>query len=216
MPPTVYNYTISTAFPNQKVDIPSLTSEIETALPLPAPQIDLAAGGIGVNVTALDNCDIWFDAALDVAQEATLDGVVAAHSGFGTVATLIATEGIAGYPPTAVVGAGWVTMSMTVTTPRFFAPVAEILGRVLGQVMTDGLGAQWKITQETSLGVKTDMSPIEALPDTAGVFETVRIDSDVTPDDGSWNIYRLEINKNAVANVELQGMTFSMIHFKIV
>lgn len=68
---TKYTYSI-TDFPNQKVDVGSLSVEIQ-------------ASSI---ITALDHvdayptyCDIWFKDALSVDDQTTLDTVVAAHSG---------------------------------------------------------------------------------------------------------------------------------------
>jgi hypothetical protein len=211
----VYNYTISTDFPNQKVDAESLASQIAAALPLPAPQLDEAAGGIGVRVTGPDNCDIWFDAALDAAQQLTLDGVVAAHSGYGTVASCFATAFIANLG-TPIVGAGWQVLAGLVTTPSWYAPVDQIVGKVLGQVKTDGLGATLKIVQTTTGGVITDLSPATALPDTGGAWQAFTVNSDTPPGPETWNTYTVQVDKGAVANVEFRYASFSMLHVMVI
>jgi len=219
MPPTVYNYTISTAFPNQKVYIPSLESQIRAALPAPAPQLDPSAGGIGANVTALDNCDIWFDAALDVAQEASLDAVVAAHTGIGVVATMFGTTEIANLPHaiTEVGPVDWEAIGGVVTTPSFFNPdMSQLMGRVLGKIRTDGPGAKIKICETTDLGVKNDISPVLDLPDTGGTWQTFRLDTNQPPADSTWNEYKLVGQTGGVVTVEFQFTTFSMLQVLIV
>jgi|GEM_PF-1998319 len=71
-----YTYSISTDFPNQKVAADSLTKEIEGS--------DISSATldhIDVAVSAPDNCDIVFDAALSAPDVTILDGIVAAHQG---------------------------------------------------------------------------------------------------------------------------------------
>jgi len=76
MAATKYAYSVSTDFPNAKVNIDSLTDEIQ------ASTITVALDYINV---AGDDCDIWFKAAITGAEETTLDGIVAAHTGAATV-----------------------------------------------------------------------------------------------------------------------------------
>jgi hypothetical protein len=71
---TKYSYSITGAFPNQKVNPDSLTQQIEASsitVPLDYIATDLAA----------DVCDIWFDSPLSAPEQTTLNGVVAAHQG---------------------------------------------------------------------------------------------------------------------------------------
>jgi len=77
-----YNYSITSDFPNQKVNPDSLTQEIL------ASSIITTLDYINTDLAA-DVCDIWFDSALTTAEETTLDGIVAAHQGNPPV-----------YPPT--------------------------------------------------------------------------------------------------------------------
>jgi len=67
-----YNYTISTAFPNGKVAPDRLTNEID------ASSITVALDHID---TLADVCSIYFKAALSGAEQTTLNGLVAVHSG---------------------------------------------------------------------------------------------------------------------------------------
>lgn len=67
-----YTYAIATAFPNSIVDTGRLTVEVLES--------SILTGLEYIN-TGLGNCDIWFAAALSVGELATLDGIVAAHSG---------------------------------------------------------------------------------------------------------------------------------------
>lgn len=67
-----YDFSISSDFPNGKVETTRLTSEIQTS------SIVTALDYIG---TADDSCSIWFKAELSVEDEATLDAIVSSHSG---------------------------------------------------------------------------------------------------------------------------------------
>lgn len=69
---TKYTYSISGDFPNQKVDSSRLTKEIQdSSIVATLERID----------TDGDDCDIWFDASLSGADQATLNALVAAHTG---------------------------------------------------------------------------------------------------------------------------------------
>ncbi|MCG8430319.1 MAG: hypothetical protein MJA29_04020, partial [Candidatus Omnitrophica bacterium] len=71
MPLTKYTYSISTDFPNAKVNSDSLTVEIDDSTVVGLSHID----------THADDCDIWFHNALDPGSKTVLDGIVAAHQG---------------------------------------------------------------------------------------------------------------------------------------
>jgi len=67
-----YTYVIATSFPNGVVDSGRLTNEIvASSIVTVLDHID----------TGLGDCDIWFAALLTVGEQATLDAIVAAHSG---------------------------------------------------------------------------------------------------------------------------------------
>lgn len=69
---TKYAYTISSAFPNGKVDTDRLAQEIRASVIVTA--LDHIA-------TSGDTCDIWFKATLSGGDESILSALVAAHSG---------------------------------------------------------------------------------------------------------------------------------------
>ena len=72
MPLSQYTYTIATDFPNNLVNSDRLTLEIiATAIVPVLDHIDTENGF----------CDIFFQSALSVGEQTTLDGVVAVHSG---------------------------------------------------------------------------------------------------------------------------------------
>ena len=72
MASTQYLYSISTDFPNHKVQTTRLTQEIQVSPIVTAlDRID----------TSGDDCAIWFKDALSPGDKATLDGLVAVHSG---------------------------------------------------------------------------------------------------------------------------------------
>lgn len=75
MAATKYTYSISTDFPNQKVNSDLLEQEIDES------SISTALSYI---FTEGDVCDIWFDDVLSGPDQTTLDGLVAAHQGTDT------------------------------------------------------------------------------------------------------------------------------------
>jgi hypothetical protein len=70
--PTKYTYSIQNDFPNHKVAPDRLAKEIQASSIVTA--LDYIA-------TFGDDCDIWFKDPLAPTDKATLDGIVAAHSG---------------------------------------------------------------------------------------------------------------------------------------
>lgn len=72
MAETTYDYSITTDFPNDKVDCGKLTVEIQSS------SITIALERID---TSGDDCDIIFKDSLTTGEETTLDGLVAAHDG---------------------------------------------------------------------------------------------------------------------------------------
>jgi hypothetical protein len=74
MAATKYTYSITGDFPNQKVNLDSLTDEIE------ASSITTGLDYILVKQTQ-NTCDIWFVDTLSGGEETELDSVVAAHQG---------------------------------------------------------------------------------------------------------------------------------------
>ena len=207
MPATDYLYTISTEFPNAKVYIPSLTSEIE------ASAIVTALQDINVKVTGLDNCDIWFVDALSAGDETILDGLVAAHTGIGIVASMMGTTEVANRPFEILeVGPAWEDIGGVVTTPSFFDPdMTQLMGRILGKYKSNGVGAKVKIVETTDVGVSTDVSPELDLPNTGGTWQTFRLDTDTPPTDSVWSEFKFAGQTGGVGNVEFQFTTFSML-----
>ena len=72
MAATKYTYSISSDFPNQKVNSEKLTQQIEASA--------IATALDYVNTDG-DECDIWFADALSGGDETLLDGIVASHDG---------------------------------------------------------------------------------------------------------------------------------------
>lgn len=67
-----YTYSISNDFPNSKVDVSRLSSEITSS--------DITTAFDYIN-SYLDTCDIWFKSDLSVDGVTTLSGIVSTHSG---------------------------------------------------------------------------------------------------------------------------------------
>jgi hypothetical protein len=73
MAATKYGYSISGDFPNHKVGPTRLKEEIQAS--------GITSATVDHINTNDDECDVWFTGPLDSGDEATLDGLVAAHSG---------------------------------------------------------------------------------------------------------------------------------------
>jgi hypothetical protein len=92
-----YTYSITNDFPNQAVDVDTLTDQINAS--------SISSGvleGITLRTPNTDDCYIVFDVALSAPDVTTLDGVVAAHTGvpnplFETSDAISATFRLVGY-----------------------------------------------------------------------------------------------------------------------
>lgn len=80
---TDYAKTISTDFPNGKVDSSRLTQEIQQS-PIVTALDRIDTGG--------DTCNIWFKAALSLGDATLLDGLVAVHSGLPLAPSPVVAE----------------------------------------------------------------------------------------------------------------------------
>jgi len=199
---TNYQYTISTDFPNAKVngeylqDTIAFYSGIVTALSC-----------INVNIEP-DKCDIWFVDPLSVGDEAILDAVVAAHQGFGIAVFVTGTAPVTILTKAVVSDVSWETVFGIVTTPSFFWPtLTEIMGRVLG--LYQGDGGELRIVEQMQGQADVVMASY-AFP-VAGSPTRFRIDTTVPPRDGTHNIYQVECRLNGATNLTLQYTSFSMM-----
>lgn len=92
-----YDFTISTAFPNGKVDDDKLTAQIRASAIVTA--LDYIATDAGV-------CSIWFKAALSGGDETLLNGVVAAHDGVSEAPAPLPVEAYSGNSPAPIAADG--------------------------------------------------------------------------------------------------------------
>ena len=210
MAPTDYQYTISTDFPMGKVNITQLQLSITYD---PAITIAIDPGnGINANSPDLDKCNIWFVDPLPVPDQAALDGIVAAHLGYGVVATLPGSMPIR--EQAVIEDLTWQPLESIITTPTFFvdndaALLPQLLARVISQIMGDG--GQLKVTEEIAGLPDVDILPEVNLPNTAAAWLTTKYDSSIPPRDGVRNRYVVKGRLNGATNLSIRSGSISMI-----
>lgn len=209
MAPTKYSYTISVDFPAAKVNVTQL---IDTIRFDPSITIALDSGSGIVANYATDLCDIWFVDPLPVPDEAALNAVVAAHQGVGIVAEMPGSVRILDQDITEDLT--WQEIGSVITTPTFFvdddpALLTELFGRLINQVMGDG--GEIKLVEEVAGQPDVDILPATALPNTGGLWQDTKFDSQVTPRDGVRNRYAAYARLNGAAACKVRSGSLSMI-----
>ena len=210
MAPTDYQYTISTDFPTGRVNITQLLQTI-TYDPAITIAID-PQNGINANSPDLDKCNIWFVDPLPVPDQAALDGIVAAHLGYGGVVTLLGSMPIR--EQAVIEDLTWQPLESIITTPGFFvnndaALLPQLMARVINQIMGDG--GQLKVTEEMEGQPDVDILPEVNLADTLGAWLTAKYDSSTPPRDGVRNRYVVKARLNGATNLAVRSGSISMI-----
>jgi hypothetical protein len=204
-----YQYNITDTV-NDKVYIPSLSAEINSGLTA-APAFVLACINVG-NLPG--KFEICFDAAIDAAQETELDGIVAAHTGVGTIQTLLAAERLIA---NAVTQAAWETLDGAVTSPSFFDDnLNQLIGRFTGQCKTVDAGAQLRMveTKDGEADVVMTVPPFD-VPDTAGAWQQFAFSTNVVPRAGQ-NTYLMEGQLQGATSLELRYLSMSLLRVVVV
>ena len=209
---TDYQYTISTDFPNGKVNVTQLQQKIayDAAITIALDTVN----GINANAPDLDKCNIWFVDPLPVPDKAALDVIVATHPGIGVVATLPGSMPIR--PQTVTEDLTWQEMESIITTPAFFvdndpALLPGLLARVIGQFKTTGTTCELKVVEQIEGQPDVDITPAVALPDTADVWTTLKFDSSVPPRDGVRNRYCVLGRQNGGGAWDIRSASISMV-----
>jgi hypothetical protein len=217
MPVTGYPYDIDT-LPNQQVDVESLRSEIDAAAigqPLDDNGIEVGIAFAGFAVPAARTLVIRTADVLDGAGETTLDGVVGSHQGipatryqFHTSSKLVSDEKSITSDPT------FEPMGGAVSSPSFFNPIlSELVGKVIGCVKTDGVGAELQLTEDKAGSVEDKRTVAFALPDTSGVWQPFSFYTDVPPREGQ-NTYELMARLNGATSAALKYTNISVLTAK--
>jgi hypothetical protein len=185
----------------------------------PAITIALDPGG-GINVNSPDpsKCNVWFVGPLPAPDLAALDALVAAHTGIGIVTTMFGSMPI---PAGDIVeDLTWQELESIITTPSFFvdgfpAQLSSILGRVIIQVKGDG--GQIQLVEQIEGQPDVVIAGPQALPDTAGAWVTIKMDTHTPPRDGVRNRYCTVAQLNgATSPVAHRSGSISMIHLQII
>jgi len=158
MTATKYPFSIQDDFPQHKVNSDRLLLELgATALAPLVARVD----------TFGDECGVWFIEALEPEEVALLEDVVAAHSGEPlTHVEFRASTALVG-DPKEVTAEDWTDVGGVVTNVSFFvADIDLALGRIVGQVKTNGPGADLRIMKADDTVL---LGPV-SLPDTQDVW----------------------------------------------
>lgn len=203
---TNYPYTISTAFPNGKVNGDVLAETIHAVI------LGSVLDHIDSNVVP-DQCDIWFVTPLSPGDQATLSAVVASHQGYGYTATMKGTVPILDVVITE--DATWQVLGGVVTTPNFFtSDLNQILGRIVGQIKGDG--GQIRIMEEVEGQPDRELTiPAWNAPNTVGLWAPFKVDTNQPPSDAVRNLYRIEARRNGAAAMQLRFSTISLLVIEI-
>lgn len=213
MPPTTYNYTISTAFPNQKVNATALEEQIENDS-----AITTALDFINAGITP-DICAITFVDALTAPEETALDAVVAAHQGVLVIYKMdgVLPVGAVGSQPVVITeDVNWQLIDICVTRPSFFSSdMNSLFGVVNG--CYNGDGGQMRIVEVVEGQPNEDKTnpPID-LTDTGGSMVILQFTTNVPPRKTAIpNQYRVEARLNGATNLSVQAMNFGIVEFKV-
>ena len=202
----IYEYTIATAFPAGKVHGDSLTAAIKGSS-----SITKTLDGLR---TDSGKCYVTFSAALDAAEKAALDAIVAAHPGYGfdiiyhTSSTILPTEA------EVTADADWDLVGEVFTNPSFFlgANLAGGKGRVVCQVKSAGAGAQLRLVESNGDDVVVATYDI---PDSSGAWVAAKFFTTVASRSGDQR-YRLEGRRNGATSLAVRAASISLLEFRMV
>ena len=172
MAETKYTYAISQL--SNGIASAKITQEILAAM--------LGQSLVRIN-TGGDDLDIYFAEPLSVPDKASLDALVAAHAGpvqyvkTHNTKTLTADSNIMGTDAQA-----WESIGSFTMDPGFFvSDAAAAFCKLVCQVKTTGLGAQFRVIEDLDGDVLVMNNPIVPMPDTAGLWVAFECVTNVPP-----------------------------------
>jgi hypothetical protein len=207
MAQTTYSFTISTAFPNHKVNTAVLTEAIQEYI---TTHLDF----VNANIVP-DQCDVTFADALSAPEQAVLDMIVSSHQGYGYTAEIKGTIPISAGDVEITADQSWQVLCGVTTSPNFFSSnLNEIMGRIVGQVIGDG--GQIRIMEEVEGQPDRELTvPERNLPNTASQWLPFKVDTNRPPSDTIRNVYRVEARRNGATNLRFRYASISMMVVKI-
>jgi hypothetical protein len=198
-----YSYEVDTQFPNHKVNGSSLHNEVDSS--------DIVTVLEGINVNPPESpgmCDIWFVDALSTEDETTLDGIVAAHQGDPPITLEFkASNKLIENIKDVTEDETWETVGGTVTTLAAFIPdVTKAWGRLIGQCMASGTGAQVRIIRDSD-GVVCG-GPYE-VADTSSAWADLQewVNQNQPP---NTDCYLLQARLNGATSLQMRYFTISL------
>lgn len=166
---------------------------------------------ISVVLDPPDGIDITFAAALSVLEKGRLDGIVAGHD--GVKVARLASRGVVGLEFALAVGAVLAVIDGFAIDPRELAGVVSRLTvRLSGEWKTTGAGAELQVSESTDAGDEYKFAANIALPDTAGIWDSFTVDSDVDLREGDPpNFYRLLGKQGAATAASIRFCELALI-----
>jgi len=211
MAEVTYNFTISTAFPNQKVNPGKLQSEIAAD-----PVIVTQCTGIAADLAG-DTCTVYFQAQLSPAEETRLGVIVAAHQGVGDplVTTLASSKVLEGELSVTAQNPAWETLGGVVTAPTVFsANLNQLCGRVTAMVKVaqgpNGEKPRLRVTEDPEDTMKELLAPTE-LADTNGLWSKLLLYCETNNPRSGLRHYCVEAQLNQAASFQIKHVTVSLV-----
>jgi len=192
--PTTFHFSISGDFPNRRVVLDLLREEIIGS------SISTALNSLGKSG---DDCAVTFADVLSTANETTLDGIVAAHTG---KLVIFEFRGALTVVPSEALIVGLLTFDVLggiAMQPAALEPLSsDQVIRFWGEVKSLGTGGEIQVVENAS-GTDTIIATF-SIPDTSSAYQAVTFDSTVSVQAGL-NTYRVE--------GRLNGATLAAVRF---
>lgn len=106
--------------------------------------------------------------------------------------------------------ATWQVLGGVVTTPGFFAPVAQLVGRIVGQALVSGAGAELRVVEKSNGFPDAVVLGPAAIADSAGAWKVVNVNSNATPRSRT-NLYELQGRLNGAVSMKVRYMSLTLL-----
>lgn len=200
-------YTISTAFPNGQVASRKLHDQI-------AGDSGIATLFLGIRTDEdSDLCRVYFEMDPTPAEEAIVDGIVAAHDGVGTIVIFHASVKFVGGER--AVAVAWGELGGSPANASFFVQnLLGAFGRFNGMVKAVGAGAQLRILEDDLAGSVVNLTPTPIpIPDTGGAYQLFRFKTSVPPRTGPM-YYILEGRLGAATSAAVKHSLIALLEIR--
>lgn len=201
-----YEYTIASEVPAGKVQAETLSGAIKASSSIAKTLEDVTVDS-GI-------CYITFADALDAAEKTALDGIVAAHPGYGTDVIYHTSSTVLSGEAEITADTDWDEIGEVFTNPSFFLKdnLANGKGRVVCMAKTTGAGAQLRLVESNGSDVVVASYDV---PNTSGSWASAKFFTTVASRQGD-QLYRLEGRRNGATALSVRGASISLLEFVII